>query len=404
MVSPAQELDREKSAYARIAAPCGYFGTCGGCALQDLAYPDQLAVKRQRLQRAFAGLGGVPPIEVLGLDDPWRYRNKAEFTFGASDGRMTLGYHASRSFWHIVDLDDCLLLPEPAMRAVREVRALAEATGLPAYHPRTHQGFFRHLLVRHSRATGRILLCLMTASGSREAVEGVAKAVMARHPDVSSVYWGVTNRLADVAIPEELVRLRGDEHLDDRIGPFQIRLHPLSFLQPSSVQADRIYRLVAESLREIGAATAWDLYCGVGLVGFYLSRHVRRVYGIDSEPVHLECARENAARNGVGNVEFRTGRVEALLSDRRFWLQEAKPDAVVIDPPRAGLHPDARSSILAARPKRIAYLSCNVQSLIRDLQVFLASFPRYRIAQVAAFDMFPQTNHVETLVILDRRA
>lgn len=398
-----QELLRETSAYAHVQAPCSYFGACGGCALQDLAYADQLAVKRERLQRAFAGLDGMPPIEVVGLDDPWRYRNKAEFTFGALDGRLTLGYHASRSFWKIVDLDDCLLLPEPAMRAVRDVRALAEATGLPAYHSRTHQGFFRYLLVRHSRATGRILLCLMTTSGSREAVDGVAKTVMARHPDVSSVYWGVTNRLADVAVPEELVRLGGDEHLDDRIGPFHIRLHPLSFLQPSNVQADRIYQCVAESLREMRPGTAWDLYCGVGLVAFYLSRHVRMVYGIDLEPAHLELARMNAARNGVGNVEFRAGRVETLLNDRRFWLQEAKPDAVVVDPPRAGLHADARSSILAARPKRIAYLSCNAQSLVRDLQVLLTSFPRYRVTKAAAFDMFPQTNHVETLVILDRK-
>ncbi|MBI4341761.1 MAG: 23S rRNA (uracil(1939)-C(5))-methyltransferase RlmD [Candidatus Omnitrophica bacterium] len=397
-----QLLIQEKAAYAKITPRCQYFGVCGGCALQDLAYEDQLTLKRERLQRAFARFDAAPPIELIGLEEPWRYRNKAEFTFGASEGRLVLGYHAANSFWRVVDLEDCLLLPEPAVRAAREVCALAVETGLPPYHPRTHQGWFRYLVVRSSRATGRVLLGLITTSGSRDVVQRIAETVRARHPAVASVYWGVTNRFADVAVPDELTLLSGEELLEDQIGPFRLRLHPLSFLQPTSHQAERMYELVTERLRAAVGGVAWDLYCGVGLVAFYLARRAQWVYGIDLEPTHLELARLNASRNGVGNVEFRTGRVESLLSDRRFWLQEARPDAVVVDPPRAGLHPDARSSLLGARPKQIAYLSCNVQSLVRDLQVLLTGFPRYRLSQLTAFDMFPQTNHVETVALLER--
>ena len=393
--------EQDKASFARIAAPCGYFGTCGGCALQDLAYDDQLLLKRRRLERALATLGSVPPLSLVGLDEPWRYRNKAEFTFGESAGRLTLGYHAAHSFSRIVDLEDCLLLPAPATALARDALRLAAETGLPAYHPRTHQGFFRYLLVRASHATGRVLLCLMTTPGHRPEVERIAAALLAR-AGVASVYWGTTSRLADVAIPEELVLLGGEPLLEDRLGPFRLRVHPMSFLQPSSVQADRIYTAIAQAIGADAPKVVWDLYCGIGLVSFYLATHAGKVYGIDVEPHHLELAQANARLNGLDNLEFRAGQVEALLRDRRFWLQEAKPDAIVVDPPRAGLHPQALASILAARPPRIAYLSCNAQSLVRDLQGMCSGFPRYRIATIQSFDMFPQTNHVETLVVLER--
>ena len=408
-----QVAAQEKAAYARVEPPCPYFGTCGGCSLQDLAYPDQLALKRERLRSAFAALGDVLAFDVVGLEEPWRYRNKAELTFSMSDGRLILGYHARRSFWRVVGLEDCLLLPEPAMAAARDVLALAAETGLPAYHPRTHQGFFRYLLVRSSHSTGRLLLCLMTAPETaiedvaeqgrvRALIERMAQVIIARHPLVASVSWGITGRLADVAVPEELRLLAGTAHFEDQIGPFRLRLHPLSFLQPSSAQADRIYARLGEWLGDAPEGIVWDLYCGVGLVGLYLARRFRKVYGIDVEPQHIALAALNASLNGLDNIECRVGRVETVLMDRRFWLQEAKPDAIVVDPPRAGLHASALSSIMAARPRRIAYLSCNSQSFARDAQVLRTGFPRYRLAQVAAFDMFPQTDHVETLVLLER--
>lgn len=386
----------------KVTPPCPYFGTCGGCTVQDIAYPDQLILKRDRLQRLLGPLGMVPEIEIVPLDEPWRYRNKAELTFGESRGQVLLGYHAAGSFWRIVDLDDCLLLPEPVIRILRDTRQLVEATGLPVYRPRTHQGFFRYLVVRHSWATDRVLLCLLTAPGPRDVVERLAHDLMARHPQLSSFYWGITGKLADVAVPDELHLIEGAAYLDDRVGPFQLKLHPLSFLQPTRLQAERMYEALCEGLCGGPSSVAWDLYCGLGLVAFYLSRCVQKVYGIDSEPRSLDLAVLNASLNGLRNVEFRAGRVETLLLDRRFWLQEAKPDVVVVDPPRAGLHPRAVPSILAARPRHLAYVSCNPQALVRDLGSLLASFPRYRLSRITAFDMFPQTDHVETLALLER--
>lgn len=395
-------LEQEKSEYGRVEPPCPYFGTCGGCSLQDLAYQDQLTLKRERLARALTALGDIPPFNLAGLADPWRYRNKAELTFGEVEGRLALGYHAAQSFWRIVDLEDCLLLPEPVARLLTDVRAVAARTGLPAYNPRTHQGFFRYLLVRSSHATGEILLCLMTTSGPREVIEGIMHELMPRHPVLSSVYWGITNRVADVAVPQQLTLVGGSTYLEDQIGPFHLRLHPMSFLQPTSLQADRMYGALCQAIARIPYQVAWDLYCGIGLVGFYLARHAQKVYSIDVEPHHLELAAMNASLNGLHNLEFRLGQVETVLMDRRFWLQEAKPDLVVVDPPRPGLHPRALASLIAARPRHVAYFSCNVQSLVRDLQVLLSGFPRYRLTDIQAYDMFPQTNHVELFTFLER--
>ncbi len=408
MVMTVAALEAEKAGFARIAAPCPSFGTCGGCSLQDLAYADQLLLKRRRLERLLEPLGSVPAFEITGLDDPWRYRNKAEFTFGSSGGHVTLGYHAARSYWRTVDLEDCLLLPEAAMRAVREVRALAEETGLPAYHPRTHQGFFRYAVVRHSVSTGRIMLSIVTASRTpsggdpRSLLEGMAARLMERHDAVSGVSWGMTDRPADIAQAETLVRLAGGEHLEEQLGPFTLQLLPGSFLQPNAALAHRMYATLQGWIGERRPEIAWDLYCGVGLVAFYLSQVARRVYAIESQPRHLELARLNAAANGIANVEFREGSVEEVLSDRRFWLQEARPDVIAVDPPRAGLHERALSSILAARPAALAYVSCNAQTLARDLAVLTSSFPRYRLTRLHGFDLFPHTNHVELLALLER--
>lgn len=387
----------------RVAAPCPYFGACGGCTLQDVAYPDQLRRKRQRLRDVLERVTGRrPDLEIIGLEDPWRYRNRAEFTFGQADGRLVLGYHVARSFWKVVDLDDCLLLPLAAMAAARAVHRWAVRGGFPAYRPRTHEGWLRHLVVRASRATGRVLLCLVTAPGAREPIEELAQEVMAGQPEVSSVFWGVSDRVADVAQPQALSLVRGDAYLEEQVGPLRLRVGAFSFLQSSTQLAPRLYEYVRAAAAGDAGSVMWDLYCGVGVVGLYLAPVARHVYGIDSEPQHLELARWNAQANGARNMDFRMGRAEALLLERRFWLVEGKPQVVVVDPPRSGLHQQTIASLLAARPRRLIYVSCNAQSLARDLRALLSRYPRYRLTAARAFDLFPQTDHVETVAVLDR--
>jgi len=395
-------LDTEKAAFPKQEAPCTYFGSCGGCTLQELTYADQITLKRERVQRALASVGWGASVELIPLSDPWRYRNKAELTFSRWDGQLTLGYHAARSYWRVIDLEECLLLPESMVRVLTHVRQLARETGLPAYHPTRHEGFFRYATLRASRATGQLQVCITTAPGPREVIERIAEALMGGAPDVGSVYWGVSRSVADVAQPEELTCLLGEPYLEERIGRFRVKLHPLTFLQPSVEQAERIYEDVAALAQAGGSGTAWDAYCGMGLVAFYLAAQYRMVYGLDASARNLELAALNVELNDVTNVAFRYGKIEDLLRDRRFVLQDAKPELVMLDPPRSGLHPRALNGVLAARPQHLLYLSCNTQTLIRDLALLQSSYPRYRLLHCRAYDMFPQTNHVEVLVQLAR--
>jgi len=395
-------LLKDKQAFERIPAPCPVFGSCGGCSLQDLRYADQLTLKQQRLLRALGPLDPSLTVEVRGLEEPWRYRNKAEFTFGQAPEGVVLGYHAARSFWRIVDLDDCLLMPESVGGLLRDTRAVAREDGRPAYNPRTHQGFFRYLIVRASHATGKLLLCLVTTQSDRASVEAMADRLMRTHPEIAGFYWGLNLKLADVATPDELTLLRGSPYLEDRIGPFAVTFHPLNFVQPTPVQAARLYAALAELASDAPDGAAWDLYCGIGFVSFYLAAKFRTVYGIDNDPGNLELARLNASANRLANIQFHLGKAEDLLANKRFWLTEAKPELIVVDPPRSGLHASVISTLLAARPKQLLYVSCNAQALARDLAELLNAFPRYRIRRMLAFDLFPHTPHLELLTLLER--
>lgn len=402
----ALDLYAPKESAASAQPQCRYFGVCGGCSLQHLSYSDQLLMKQGQLRALFSGIDGMQGLALTGADQVWRYRNKAEFSFGTADGCVTLGFHAAKSFHRIVDLKDCLLMPSIAMDLLRQLCALAGQSGFSVYQQRSHQGFFRHVIIRISHSRQKIMVCLVTTTaGSREQawVEAMSAALMRQNSALESVYWAKTDQLADAALPEQLDLISGKEWIEDSLGPFRIKLHPFSFIQSHSGQADLLYQAVASSLGEnTQHQVAWDLYCGVGLVSLYLSRQFQTVYGIDSQPHHLHLAGQNAQDNGLRNIRWIAGKAEEVLKDRRFWLLEAKPDVVVVDPPRTGLHLSVISAILAARPLRIAYVSCNPETLLRDLKVFTGSFPEYRVTHAESFDMFPQTSHVETLVVLSR--
>lgn len=387
----------------RVEPPCPYVGRCGGCTLQDLVYEDQLRLKGSWVQQAIAPLGLKEIPEVTPLSDPWRYRNKIELSFQQWGGKpLILGYHAAGSYTDIVDLDDCLLAPEPMAAVFRNVRSLARDMGLSGWNPRSQRGWLRYLTIRHSRSTGRIGVCVTTGSGNPEAMQQLASRLMSEQPEVSGVWWGIRSSVGDSSASECLELVEGSAYLEEKIGPFRVRTHPLTFVQPNLEQAERIYETIG-SLVPAKTAVAWDLYCGMGLVSFYLAQRVGRVYGIDIIEANIQLARENAARNGIGNVIFEAGPTEEVLRNKHRWLGEARPSVVVADPPRSGMHRRVIHAISAARPRTLIYLACGLESGVRDLKQLCEGFPRYRLSAVRAFDMFPQTRHVELLAVLKRR-
>lgn len=400
-------LAEEKAPFARIEPACPYVGRCGGCSLQDLAYADQVKLKRRRLLHLLDALDPSVTVDLAPSEPEWRYRNKAELTFSSEwlDGapRVTLGYHRLRSFWRIVDLDDCLLMPEPMAEVLRQARTVAQRMGLVSYDSRSHQGWARRLVVRASQATGQVLAVFITAPGQREVAEQFVQGLREACPFVTTIYWGESSRVADIIWLEEITLLHGPPYLEEQIGPFRLQVHPLNFLQPNAAQAARIYATLQSWVGGAPRGIAWDLYCGIGLVGFSLANSFRAIHGIDLEASHTAMAPLNAARNGIANFTFHEGKAEDVLANKRFWLQEAKPDVVVVDPPRAGLHGRVIGALLDARPAQIAYLSCNATTLVRDLKPLMSHFPSYRLSRVQGFDMFPHTPHLEALVLLERR-
>lgn len=388
---------------ARVTARCQHFGACGGCSIQDVAYEDQLEWKRQRLATLMGrvpGFGQVP-VESVGLQEPWRYRNKMEFTFGQDGDALHVGLHRRGSFWKIVDVHDCLLMHPAVSQVLQTVRTVATQSHLPAYNPKTHVGFWRYLVMRHSRATGRLMVVCITNRGERLPVERLATAVTTAHPEVVSIWWGVTSRVADVAIPESLTCLWGQELLEDRIGHLRLLVHPLNFVQPSIEQAERIYEEIAETAALSGWQMVYDLYCGIGAIGMYLARRAGRVIGIESDPTNVALAMRNVEVNGLDNMIVVNGKVEVLLTTPSF-RDTPSPDVVVVDPPRAGIGKAVIGLLARLMPRRLIYLSCNPESLAQDLGQLYIRTRAYRLKRVIAYDMFAHTSHLEALVVLDR--
>ena len=211
----ADAVTLEKQAFDKTTPRCQHFGVCGGCTLQDLPYPSQLELKRTLLSKQFAAMGYTEAIPVQGLDEPWRYRNKMEFTFGMRDGEVVLGLHERSSFWKIVDVLDCHLVPAVFNDVLAAVRQLVRATTLPVYHPRTHVGFFRYLILRQSRATQAVVACLITAPGDEAVIESLTTQLRQAVPQIRSVYWGVNQKMADVAIPDALRLMAGEAYFEE---------------------------------------------------------------------------------------------------------------------------------------------------------------------------------------------
>lgn len=383
----------------RVTPPCRHFGPCGGCLLQDVPYSLQLDAKRAQLQR---WLAPDLAIEIIPAPSPYRYRNKMEFTFGQSEGRALIGLHTRSSYRSVVDITDCHLVPAVYGAILADIRQWATAQRLTVYRATSRGGCLRHLIIRSSQEGRQVLVCVLTAEPCREATMALAEQLMAAHPEVRSVYWGLARQISDVAVPQELHWLRGARALEEQVGPFRLEVQPFNFAQPCTAQAARMYQNLQEGLPRDPDAVGWDLYTGTGLMALFAAQRLGHVIGMEREPQNVTQARQNAERNGVANVTFLEGSVERLLADRTQPCWERRPRVITVDPPRGGLHRQALQGIVLAYPPMIAYLSCNPVTLVRDVTLLQQLAPRYRIVSAQAYDMFPQTDHLETLLILQR--
>lgn len=386
------------------AARCPHFGTCGGCSLQDKPYGAQLALKKDKVLAALSGLDGLPEPSVLGAPDQWNYRNKMEFSFGdvypPVEGRwLKLGMKPKGRWYEILDLQECHLPSPEAAALLAAVRAWAEREKVPPYNSHKKEGVLRHLVLREAKNRPERLVLLVTTDGNVPKASFI-EAVQGAYP-ATTILLGANAKASDTAISDSLEVLTGTGYVTETLyfpdGAVDYRISPHSFFQTNTKGTEVLYGLLRSWVRELPeTGTVLDLYCGGGGIALSLAGAARKVVGVELNPSAVADAKANAERNGFKNCEFYCAAVELLLPA----LLDLRPEAVVVDPPRAGLHAKAVATLLDMAPPVIFYVSCNPESLGRDLKPLTAS---YAVDRLVVVDLFPHTDHVETVVRLVRR-
>ena len=379
----------------RIVPDCPYFPRCGGCTYRHMDYAEELRLKRQRVQDNLARIGGsaVEVEEILGAKETLRYRNKAQYPV-SPEGRV--GFYRSRTH-EVIDTASCLLVKSEADAAAAAVRRYMQDFRVAGYDERTGRGLVRHVYVR-SNTKGESLICLLV-NGKRlpheaELVERLREAC----PKAVGVVLGENTRRDNVILGERYRTLWGADRLEDVLCGKSFRLSVPSFYQVNHAQAERLYAKAIEFARLTGEETVLDLYCGAGTITLALADHARRVLGAEIVPEAIADARENAARNGVSNVEFFCGDASDVAA--KLAREHLRPDVITVDPPRKGLSESVIESIASMRPERVVYVSCDSATMARDVGRFAAL--GYEAKHACAVDLFPRADHVETVVLISK--
>jgi 23S rRNA (uracil1939-C5)-methyltransferase len=384
----------------RVEAPCPYFGRCGGCRLQHLAYPAQLALKERQVRETLTRLGALPPFElrpIVPAPATYGYRNKMEFTVGASPAPY-LGLHEAERYDVVLDIERCLIQSDTMNALLDELQRQLRERALSVWDAATERGLLRFVAVREGQRTGEAMVNVVASAPDVQTLVPLAEALRARVPAISSVVLNVNDTKSSVAVGSEEHLLLGRDHITEQLEDVAFRVSAASFFQTNTVQAERLFGLVREACALTGAETVLDLYSGAGAISLLLARHARRVYGVELGAAAVADAGRNAQANGITNCTFVAGEVRHALP--ALAADGVRPEVVVADPPRAGFHPKALGALAALAPARIVYVSCNPSTLARDLGDLCRQ--GYRLDWVQPVDMFPQTPHIEAVARLTR--
>jgi 23S rRNA (uracil1939-C5)-methyltransferase len=392
---------------------CRHFGLCGGCTRQDLNYEKQLEYKQKVVFDCFTRIGHLQFPEILpimGCENTFGYRNKMDFGFTASRWvtteemntdqetfeRRALGFHVPGMFDKIFNVEECLLQPEPSNAIRNGLRDFTLKENLPYYHIRTHEGFMRNLIIR-SNQKGEIMAIVAFAYAHSEWQKRVTDFLADTFPQIVSLYQVVNSKFNDTLYDQELELVKGNPFLEESLGNLKCLIGPKSFFQTNTRQAKKLYDITKEFAALHGNELVYDLYTGTGTIACYIAHSASKVVGVEYVPEAIEDAEKNAALNLISNTSFFSGDMKQVLNDS-FVSEHGKPDVIITDPPRAGMHEDVCRKILEIEPKRIVYVSCNPATQARDLALLCE---KYQISLVQPVDMFPHTYHVENVVRLD---
>lgn len=395
----------------RVEPRCAYARQCGGCQIQALSYEKQLAYKQQKIENNLIRIGGfqkeeIPMQPIIGMEDPYHYRNKAQFPVGCDkEGHLIAGFYAGRTH-SIISNRKCYLGVEVNEQILNLVLAHMEAYDIPAYDETTGKGLVRHVLIRYGFQSKEIMVCLVV-NGSR--IPG-AEDLIAKLREIlgmTSISLNINREKTNVILGRKGKLLWGQEYITDTIGPIAYQISPQSFYQVNPVQTQKLYEKALEYAGLEGNETVWDLYCGIGTISLFLAQKAKKVYGVEIVPEAIADAKNNAKINEIENAEFFVGKSEEILP--AYYEQYAKDhpgehahaDVIVVDPPRKGCEENLLHTMASMQPDRIVYVSCDSATLARDVKVL--GELGYEVKKVRGVDQFPMTCHVETVCLLGKR-
>jgi len=417
------ELQRKKKNFAegrvtsivkespyRIEPFCPHFGVCGGCKWQHMSYEAQLKFKQQYVDNVLSRIGKVDTSsmeDILGSEQTTYYRNKLEFTFSnkrwltSQDEVVTpetlnaLGFHVPGRFDKILDIKHCYLQQDPSNDLRNSIKEFAVANGISFYDLRQHEGALRNLIIRTS-STGEIMVIVVFAYPEEGQIEQLMDFVAQKFPAITSLLYIVNQKRNDTIFDQEIYVYKGRDYIFEEMEGLKFKVGPKSFYQTNSKQAYELYKIAREFADLKGDELVYDLYTGAGTIANFVAKYAKEVVGVEYVPSAIEDAKINSEINGITNTKFYAGDMKDVLT-AEFVAEHGKPDVVITDPPRAGMHADVVNRILEMEAPKVVYVSCNAATQARDLEMLSA---KYEVARIKPVDMFPQTQHVENVVLL----
>ena len=385
----------------RVEPKCEFARQCGGCQLQALSYEQQLVFKTNKVKGHLERIGGftdIPMEPIIGMDELFHYRNKAQFPVGRNkEGKIVTGFYAGRTH-NIIENRDCALGVAENKEVLDRVIAHMEKYGIEPYNEVTGKGLVRHVLIRYGYFTKEVMVCLIL-NGNKIPKEELLVKSLCEIPGMTSITINVNKKHSNVILGEEIRLLWGQEYITDRIGDISYQISPLSFYQVNPMQTQKLYAKALEYADLHGEETVWDLYCGIGTISLFLAQKAKFVRGVEIVPAAIENAKENAKLNGLENTEFFVGKAEEVLP-REYKKNGVYADVIVVDPPRKGCDETLLETMVEMNPDRIVYVSCDSATLARDLKYLCER--GYELRKVCPVDQFGMTVHVETVVLLSK--
>lgn len=388
-----------KKSENRKESDCATYKRCGGCSLRHMTYEHTLKLKRQVVQNLVnKGLKEkVEVLETIGMENPYNYRNKAQYPVGLnSDGQPEVGVFAQRTHT-IIPIQTCLIQTEISQKIAKTIIDFVKEKNIQVYNEENQKGLLRHIVIKVGKYTNQVMCILVVNDSKFDQEQELVKLLCEKYPEIKTIVKNINNKNTNVILGKENINLYGNGYIEDKLGEYTFKISPMSFYQVNPVQAEILYTTAINQANLDKNDILFDLYCGIGTIGIFASKYVNKVYGIEIVPQAIEDAKENAKINDVKNIEFICGDVEVAF-DELINKEKIVPSAIIVDPPRKGLDNKTVENIAKIQPAKLVYISCNPATMVRDLAKLEEI---YNIKTIQPVDMFPWTNGVESITILE---